>query len=74
MSTTEVGKKAATSDPSAAKVPMKLEVVAIPVSDVDRATGTVSGTPTATGYYRVTVYAQDTGGGVGEYFFEVNIN
>ena len=37
MSTTEVGKKAATSDPSAAKVSMKLEVVAIPVSDVDRA-------------------------------------
>ena len=37
MSTTEVRSHDATSDASVGKVDMKLEVVAIPVSDVDRA-------------------------------------
>ena len=37
MSTTEVGSSDATSDAGVARVDMKLEVVVIPVSDVDRA-------------------------------------
>ena len=37
MSTNEVRSSDATSDPSVARVDMKLEVVVIPVSDVDRA-------------------------------------
>jgi catechol 2,3-dioxygenase-like lactoylglutathione lyase family enzyme len=37
MSTTEIRSKEATSDASVGEVAMKLEVVAIPVSDVDRA-------------------------------------
>src|SRR5215472_16759001 len=37
MSTKEVRSSDATSDPSIARVDMKLEVVVIPVSDVDRA-------------------------------------
>src|SRR5678816_3869483 len=37
MSTTAVPSQAATSDAGVAKVDMKLEVVVIPVSDVDRA-------------------------------------
>ena len=37
MSTTEVRSSDATSDAGIARVDMKLEVVVIPVSDVDRA-------------------------------------
>jgi catechol 2,3-dioxygenase-like lactoylglutathione lyase family enzyme len=38
MSTTATPRRDATTDPRVGKVPMKLEVITIPVSDVDRAT------------------------------------
>jgi hypothetical protein len=41
---------------------------------IDASTGTVSGTPTATGQFTIGVSATDTGGAAGLYYFNVAVN